>query len=110
MKKLLNLELRIAYLEKKLKELQLFANYFMTIETTDQRDYIVRTKYIGKLKDKNLIKDFKKSIEETLGDNFDSICNKILNYVDINYLAGVFRSKLNEYELKQIVLDTYGDK
>ena len=66
MKKLLNLELRIAYLEKKIQALQLYNENYMTIKTTDQRDYIVRTKYIGKLKDKNLIKDFKKVIEETV--------------------------------------------
>ena len=63
------------------------------------RDYIVRTKGIGKMKDKKLIEDFKKEFP-----NYDDIQNyefeKLNDYYD----------ELKLYEKKQIVIDVYGTK
>lgn len=87
------------------------------LKTADafKRDYIVRTKYIGKLTHKQLKEDFKQEIVEKLKDTFDSVTNNILNYrfydVDnrIN-LLNRFYETLKDYETKQIVIDTYGTK
>lgn len=77
----------------------------LSINDAKNRDYIVRTKYVGKIKDENLIKDFKKEISDILEDKFDSICNHLLNY-DLSGLYE-FKETLRAYEMKQIILDTY---
>lgn len=92
-------------LERTVKKL--YANC-LTIDDAKKRDYIVRTKYIGKVKDDKLLKDFKNEITITLGDTFDNICNNILHYRLIDLQR--YRDILNNYELKQIVLDVYGNK
>jgi hypothetical protein len=96
-KKFRELELHIAHLEDLLYSRPLYK------EDAKKRDYIVRTKYIGKLKDKNLIQDFKKEFTD-----FDKICNEILNY-DFTDLLSYYET-LKLYEKKQIVIDVYGTK
>lgn len=87
------------------------------LKTVDvfKRDYIVRNKYIGKLTHKQIKDDFKKEIETKLKDNFDSITNNILNYrfYDVDskiHLLNDFYKILKDYEMKQIVIDAYGNK
>ena len=77
----------------------------LTIDDAKKRDYIVRNKYIGKITDDNLIRDFKKEIELVVEDSFDSVCQQILNFQLINLTK--FKDVLNNYEIKQIILDTY---
>ena len=96
-RKFRELELLIAHLEDLLYARPLYK------EDAKKRDYIVRTKYIGKLKDKNLIQDFKKEF-----DDFDKLCNDILNYDFTDLLA--YYETLKLYEKKQIVIDVYGAK
>lgn len=118
------LEILLSELKGEVKELKSIVNDLensshlqLTIGDAKMRDYIVRNNYIGKIKDKNIIEDFKKEVEEKLKDNFDSIKNKILNYQFIiddrenhvyskNILLEFF-SILTDYEYKQIILDTY---
>jgi hypothetical protein len=68
------------------------------------RDYFVRTKYVGKLENKNLIEDFKKEI----GD-FEEMKNNLLNYKNISKFDS-YKETLTKYEHMQIVLDTYPKK
>lgn len=108
-KKMRALEILCSTLQNELDSLErdvrkLRAN-MLTIDDAKKRDYIVRTNYIGKVKDDALIKDFKNEIETTLDDKFDNICQKLLNYQLIDLYR--YREILNNYELKQIVLDTY---
>lgn len=108
-KKMRALEIMCETLQNELDSLErdvrkLRAN-MLTIDDAKKRDYIVRTKYIGKIKDDSLVKDFKKEIEMTLDDKFDSICQKLLNYQLIDLVK--YRDILNNYEMKQIVLDVY---
>ena len=63
------------------------------------RDYIVRTKGIGKMKDKKLIEDFKKEFPD-----YNDIEN--YNFASLNY----YYDELKLYEKKQIVIDVYGTK
>lgn len=83
-------------------------NTYLSKDYIEKRDYIVRTNYIGKITDEGLLRDFKKEIEKKYGDTFDSCCNKILNYTI--YGVATFRKTLDEYDKKQIVLDTYKPK
>ena len=80
----------------------------LTIDDAKKRDYIVRNKYIGKLKDNNLIKDFKEEIHTVCENSFDCVCNDLLNYRLAN--LQIYSETLNKYELNQIVLDTYAIK
>ena len=85
----------------------------LKIDTAKKRDYIVRTKYLGKLTHKQIKDDFKKEVEDKCGDNFDSITNKLLRYEFI--LSGInildkFSEILQKYEYKQLIMDTYGEK
>lgn len=98
------LELRINKLERAIAELpsSLFG-CFVTNNCAFMRDYIVRTKYIGKMKDKKLIEDFKKEFKD-----WDLECNKIQNY-DFDGLINYY-DNLKLYEKKQIVIDVYGTK
>ena len=88
---------------------------YLTVDQAKKRDYIVRTNNIGKLVHKQLIEDFKNEVEVNIHDTFNSICTKILNYefydkdFKINRLDE-FSKILKEYELKQIVIDTYKEK
>jgi hypothetical protein len=95
-------ENEIANLESKLRKMQ---SNLLFLEDAKHRDYIVRTKYTGKIKDENLLKDFKKEISDILDDKFDAICTNILNF----QLSGLYKFKdiLHIYEMKQIILDTY---
>ena len=82
-------------------------------DTARKRDYIVRTNYIGRIKDKKIKDDFKNKIEDKCGDKFDSITNKILNYefyFENKNILDLFSETLQKFEYKQIVLDTYGTK
>ena len=81
---------------------------YVTLEDAKARDYIVRTNYIGKVKDEALIEDFKQEIEQQLKDNFNACCNNILNYKLINVQR--FRELLDKYEKNQIIIDTYRPK
>jgi hypothetical protein len=94
-------------LEKKIRELELHLkaiNEYMccSYPTKNQlfrRDYIVRTKGIGKMKDKKLIEDFKKEFP-----NYDDIQNYEFEKLNDYY------ETLKLYEKKQIVIDVYGTK
>lgn len=113
------LETRLNNLEFVVKGLQILqstcadSREYLSIEHAKQRDYIVRTKYLGKIILKQLKDDFKKEVEEKLGDKFDCITNKLLNYEffyeKTNLLEG-FSKILQKYEYKQLIIDTYGDK
>lgn len=78
-------------------------NFFVSKDQAFKRDYIVRTKGTGKMKDKKLIEDFKKEFKD-----WDLECNKIQNY-DFDGLINYY-DKLKLYEKKQIVIDVYGTK
>lgn len=80
----------------------------LTIDEAKKRDYIIRTDYIGKIKDEGLLEDFKQEIEQQLNNNFESCCRDLLNYNLIELYK--FREILNLYEMKQIILDTYAKK
>lgn len=80
----------------------------LTIDDAKARDYLVRTNYIGKIKDEALIEDFKQEIEQQLKNNFNACCNNILNYKLINVQR--FIELLDKYEKNQIILDTYKDR
>ena len=90
------------------KELNKLKANVLTIEDAKKRDYIVRTKYVGKIKDDKLLKDFKHEISDTIGDCFESICSEILNFRLVN--LSKFKDILKNYEMKQIVIDTYATK
>ena len=86
---------------------------YLKFEDAKKRDYIVRTKYLGKITHKQIKDDFKKEIEEVCGDNFDSITNKILNYefsFENKDILILFSGTLQKYEYKQLIIDTYGEK
>lgn len=114
-KELLN---KLEYLEFELKKLKLKSIEYdnpLTVENAKKRDYIVRTDYLGKLTHKELKEDFKKEIETTLCDLYKNVCNDILNYKFFN--KATFKNVLEDYykilkdyEIKQLVIDTYGEK
>ena len=99
------LENELNELERSLKILRRDTFY---IDDAKARDYLVRTNYIGKIKDEKLLEDFKQEIEQQLGDNFDHCCIQILNYQLINLHH--FRNIVDLYEKKQIIIDTYRPK
>lgn len=68
------------------------------------RDYFVRTKYIGKLENKNLIDDYKVEI-----GNFEEMKNDFLNYRNVDKFEK-YKETLTKYEHMQIVLNTYPTK
>ena len=74
-------------------------NFFVSKDQAFKRDYIVRTKGIGKMKDKKLIEDFKKEFPD-YNDIQNYKFEKLNDYYD----------KLKLYEKKQIVIDVYGAK
>lgn len=94
-------------LEKRITELEIDLNimhkymYEAVPSKTElfMRDYIVRTKGIGKMKDKKLIEDFKKEFPDY---------NDIQNY-EFEKL-NTYYGELKLYEKKQIVIDVYGTK
>lgn len=94
-------------LENKIKELETDLNIlhkymYESIPSKTalfMRDYIVRTKGIGKMKDKKLIEDFKKEFPDY---------NDIQNY-EFEKLNDYY-AELKLYEKKQIVIDVYGNK
>lgn len=99
------LDNELSSLESQLKTLR---RDTLTIDDAKARDYLVRTNYIGKVKDEALIEDFKQEIEQQLKDNFNACCNNILNYKLINVQR--FRELLDKYEKNQIIIDTYRPK
>ena len=113
-KELIALKAELAGLKERLKyvEFQMDTTH-ITIEQARERDYIVRTNYIGRIKDKKIKDDFKAEIEKECGDKFDSITTKLLNYqffFNGKNILSDFRKTLQTYEYKQIVMDTYGTK
>lgn len=74
-------------------------NFFVSKDQAFKRDYIVRTKGTGKMKDKKLIEDFKKEFPDY---------NDIQNY-EFEKLNDYYET-LKLYEKKQIVIDVYGTK
>lgn len=86
---------------------------YLKFEDAKKRDYITRTKYLGKITHKQIKDDFKKEIEEVCEDNFDSITNKILNYefyFENKNILELFSETLQKFEYKQLIMDTYGTK
>lgn len=73
------------------------------------REYFVRTNYIGKLKNSNLISDFKEELKEKMEVDFTSMKNDILNYNNIERYEQ-YKQILEKYELKQIILNQYNEK
>ena len=107
------LENRIEALEIRLNACSKYIVEILTITEAKKRDYIVRTNYIGRIKDKKIKEDFKTKIEKECGDKFDSITNNILNYrfhIEGKNILNKFSEILEKYDYKQIVLDTYGEK
>ena len=90
------------------EEVRSLRKSILAIDDAKARDYIVRTNYIGKIKDEALIEDFKQEIEQQLKDNFNACCNNILNYKLIDVQR--FRELLDKYEKNQIIIDTYRPK
>lgn len=88
-------------------ELERFKN-----QLTD-REYLISTKFLGKLKNKQLIDDFKKQVVVTreygyiIKHNFTDICKqiKMYNFKNLNQ----FMVSLQQFELKQGVIDKYGN-
>lgn len=113
-KQLNEVERRLRKLEK-MHEVVAHTRDYLSIEQAKKRDYIVRTDYLGKITHKKLKEDFKKELETTICDIFSSISNKILNYEfydeeqHIQILEEFYRI-LKDYEKKQLVIDTYGNK
>lgn len=106
-RKIYDLEWKTKLIEKTMTSL------YLTVDEAKKRDYIVRTKYLGKITDKKIKEDFKIYIEGQCGDNFDSITNKILNYefyFENKNILNLFSEALEKYEYKQLIMDTYGDK
>lgn len=103
-----NDELLIQMLDDYAQELK--SNY-ITIHDARRRDYIVRTKYYGKIKDENIKKDFKEEIEKEINNTFSGVCNDILNYnfvfIGKKTNLDIYYHVLEQYECKQIVLDMY---
>lgn len=117
MRKITLLESQVVALEEEIKAIHeyLSSRRLLTIDEAKKRDYIVRTNCIGKIKDTNIKRDFKEEIKKTIGDTFDSITTKILNYEFFDkekciYILDAYWLILKEYEKKQIVLDVYGGK
>ena len=107
------LETRIESLEIRLGACCTYITDTLTITEAKKRDYIVRTKYLGKITHKQIKEDFKAKIEEECGDKFDSIANKLLNYefhFEGKNILNKFSDTLQKYEYRQIVIDTYGEK
>lgn len=111
-----NLKNKVSELEDEVSRASFcLARKNLTIEQAQKRDYIVRTNYIGKIKDPKLKKDFESFIEERMKDNLKNVQNRILNYDfwdDYNeiHILNEYHYILKEYEAKQIVLDIYGNK
>lgn len=88
-------------------ELEYFKN-----QLTD-REYLISTKFLGKLKNKQLIDDFKKQVVVTrvcgynIIHNFTDICKqiKMYDFKNLNH----FMTLLQQFELKQGVIDKYGN-
>ena len=94
------LERQVNGLKKALQHMYEYVHdCFPTKNQLFRRDYIVRTKGIGKMKDKKLIEDFKKEFPDY---------NDIQNY-EFEKLNDYYE-KLKLYEQKQIVIDVYGTK
>lgn len=105
-RKIIELQNKIDRLQKSYDELLSvvygISDDYLTIEYAKKRDYIVRTKYIGKMKDKKLIEEFKNEFED-----WNTLCDNILNY---KAPISSYYEKLKLYEQKQIVIDVYGAK
>lgn len=109
---IVKLDDRIRKLEK-MHEVIVDARDYLSIAQAKDRDYIVRTKYLGKITHKQIKDDFKIYIEGQCGDNFDSITNKILNYefcFENKNILDLYSDALQKFEYKQLIMDTYGTK
>lgn len=92
-------KMKIQKLEEKIKNLE---QNRLTIENAKIRDFFMRTNFVGKLTNKDLIKEFKESLNIT----FNEFKNNITNYINVNDFK-IYFQKYKEYEQKQIIIDFY---
>lgn len=95
--KISSLELQVEICKKLLKRTPLSIEYAKT------RDFFIRTNFIGKLTNKQLIEEFKTKI----GD-FEEFKTKVINY-ELTNLHECYKI-YKHYHHKQIVLDSYKEK
>lgn len=102
-KKVKDLEYRVKRLEGA-PDLARDSKPFLTIEDAKIRDFFIRTNFVGKLTNKDLINEFKNS----LGIEFDEFKNSIINYNLKNLKE--YHKKYKHCEHKQLIVDSYKDK
>lgn len=103
---------KVKELEEKMKEMEEKHNFlinlsskpFLSIEDAKIRDFFIRTNYVGRLTNKELVNEFKNS----LGITFEDFKQEVFNY-NVKHLKRYYKLYKN-YEHKQIVLDSYKDK
>jgi len=94
---------------------------YAKIEDLKQRDYLIKTKFLGNLKNKKLIDEFKISfigdyfitLEKIMTENikidcYNSSCDEIEQYC-FKHLD-IFIKRLQSYEEKQKILDEYKEE
>ena len=105
-----SLESQISILRNQFTELEEYFSYY--IETVKYRDYLIRTKFVGSLTNKKLIKQWKEYISERYS-NFNEFTADI---TDFNMCNREFSHSLEEFrvlrelEEKQNILDLYTEK
>lgn len=103
-RKVKELESRIGVLETQVEiSRNLLKRTPLSIDYAKVRDFFIRTNFIGKLTNKQLIEEFKTKI----GD-FEEFKTKIINYelTNLHECHKIYK----HYYHKQIVLDSYKDK
>ena len=103
-KKVKELESRIDTLEKQVEiSKTILKKTPLSIEYAKLRDFFIRTNFIGKLTNKQLIEEFKNEI----GD-FEEFKTKIIDYelTNLHECHKIYK----HYYYKQIILDFYKDK
>lgn len=103
-KKVKELESRVGVLETQVEISRITLKRTpLSIEYAKVRDFFIRTNFIGKLTNKQLIEEFKNKI----GD-FEEFKTKVINY-ELTNLHECYKI-YKHYHHKQIVLDSYKDK
>lgn len=103
-KKVKELESRIGVLETQVEiSKTILKKTPLSIEYAKIRDFFIRTNFIGKLTNKQLIEEFKNKI----GD-FEDFKNKIINY-ELTNLHECYKI-YKHYHHKQFIVDSYKDK